>query len=130
MPEDFIYYYTLPEPPVFLVILGLFIGVTSGAAFEASLKQKVQEWLKNPYDPGMEQLSGLELRLPFLGICCGICLFLGAGLEIFSVSTPLALAISLPLTLFTGYLVWSQLGKQLQLLYRGGSQAMDLDSWE
>jgi hypothetical protein len=38
--------YNFPEPPYFLLIAGLFAGITSGAAFEATLKQKVQEWSK------------------------------------------------------------------------------------
>lgn len=123
-------YFYLPEPPYFLIVVGLFIAVTSGAAFEATLKEKVQEWLKSAYDPSIDKLKSLELRIPFLGICGGICIFLAAGLEVFSVPRWLSYGIALALTIVVAYLVWSQLGKLLKLLHQGGSQAIDLDAFE
>ena len=122
--------YYLPEPPYFLIVVGLFIGITSGAAFEATLKAKVYEWQQSPYDPSIDKLKSLELRIPFLGICGGICVFLAAGLEVFSASRWLAYGISLFLTILLAYLVWTQLGKLLKLLHQGGSQALDLDAFE
>ncbi|MGF1480970.1 MAG: hypothetical protein ACFB4I_16045 [Cyanophyceae cyanobacterium] len=124
------YYYYLPEPPYILLVVGLLAAIASGAAFEATLKQKVQEWAKSPYDPAIDKLKSLELRVPFLGICGGVCVFLAAGLEVFSIVRWLSYAVSLPLTLLIGYLVWSQLGKLLKLLHQGGSQAIDLDAFE
>jgi hypothetical protein len=38
-------------------------------------------------------------------------------------------AIALPMTIFIGALVWTQLGKLLDQLQRGGSKAIDLDSF-
>ena len=122
--------YTFPEPPYFLLIFGLFTGITSGAAFEAILKQKVQEWSKNRSTRTLAQMKGFQLLLPFLGISAGICIFLAAGLEIFGFPWWLSYSISLPLTLFIGVLVWSQLGKLLAQLERGGSKAIDLDAFE
>ncbi len=122
--------YTFPEPPYFLLIFGLFAGITSGAAFEAILKQKVQEWSKNRSTRTLAQMKGFQLLLPFLGISAGICIFLAAGLEIFGFPWWLSYSISLPLTLFIGVLVWSQLGKLLAQLERGGSKAIDLDAFE
>ena len=123
-------YYYLPEPPYVLLVIGLFVSITSGAAFEATLKQQVNEWIKSPYDPSIDKLKSLSLQVPFLGICGGICVFLAAGLEVFSISRWIAYAVALPLTLFIGYLVWSQLGKLLKLLHQGGSKALDLDAFD
>jgi cobalamin biosynthesis protein CobD/CbiB len=120
--------YSFPEPPYFLLIFGLFAGITSGAAFEATLKQRVQEWAKNRSTRSIAQLKGVQLLLPFLGIATGVCLFLTAGLEIFGFPTWLSYYVSIPLTLGTSALVWSQLGKLLVQLERGGSKALDLDS--
>jgi len=122
--------YYLHEPPYLLLVMGLLAGITCGAAFEATLKQKVQEWSKNRSSRSLAQMQGLPLFIPFLGISAGICVFLAAGLEIFSFPTFLAYTISLPLTLFIGWLVWYQLGKLLGQLERGGSKALDLDAWE
>lgn len=121
--------YYFPEPPYFLLIFGLFAGITSGAAFEATLKQKVQEWKKNRSTRTLAQMKGFQLLTPFLGIVFGICLFLSAGLEIFGFPPMLSYSIALPLTLFIGFLVWSQLGKLLLQLERGGSKALDLDAF-
>lgn len=122
--------YYFQEPPYLLLVMGLLAGITCGAAFEATLKQKVQEWAKNRSSRSLAQMQGFPLLIPFLGISAGICVFLAAGLEIFSFPTFLAYTISLPLTLFIGWLVWYQLGKLLAQLERGGSKAIDLDAWE
>jgi hypothetical protein len=118
--------YYLPEPPYFLIIAGLFIGITCGSAFEASLKSKVREMLKKPAD---EMLKGSGLQLPFLGICFGICVFLSAGLEVFLFDRWLSYAVSLPMTIFIGALVWTQLENVLKQLKFGGSKAIDLDAF-
>ncbi len=122
--------YNFPEPPYFLLVAGLFAGITSGAAFEATLKQKVREWSQNRSTRTLAQMKGFQLLLPFLGIAAGICVFLASGLEIFGFPSWLSYSISLPLTLLIGFLVWSQLGKLLAQLERGGSKALDLDAFE
>lgn len=121
--------YSFPEPPYVLLILGLFISLTSGIAFESVLKKSVQDWSKNRSTRTLATLQGIQLFLPFLGISLGICLFLSSGMEVFGFTTQLSYAIALPLTVLIGWLIWSQLGKILVQLERGGSQALDLDSW-
>lgn len=120
--------YNFPDPPYFLLVFGLFAGIVSGAAFEATLKQKVQEWSKQRSTRTLAQMQGVQLLLPFVGISAGICMFLAAGLEIFGIPSWLSYFVSLPLTLLISALVWSQLGKLLAQLERGGSKALDLDT--
>lgn len=120
--------YTFSEPPYFLLVFGLFAGLTSGLAFEATLKSKVQEWAQNRSTRTLAELNGFQLRLPFLGTSAGILVFLAAGLEFFGFPTLLAYSIALPLTLLTGLLIWTQLSRVLQQLERGGSKALDLDA--
>ncbi|MBD1831569.1 MULTISPECIES: hypothetical protein [Cyanophyceae] len=122
--------YYFPDPPYFLLVVGLFAGLTSGAAFEATLKQQVREWAKNRSTRTLAQMQGMQLQLPFLGICAGVCVFLVAGLEIFGFPGSLACGVSVPLTLFIGFLIWGQLKNLLLMLERGGSRALDLDVWE
>jgi hypothetical protein len=118
--------YYLPQPPYFLVIVGLFIGLTCGFAFEATLKSQIKEMLKRP---AAQMLKGSGLQLPFLGICVGICVFLSAGLEIFLFDRWLSYALSLPMTIFIAALVWIQLDSVLKQLKSGGSKAIDLDAF-
>jgi hypothetical protein len=122
--------YYLPEPPFFLLFCGFFTGVTCGLAFEATLKNKVQQWRTQATKTKQSQLSGISnLQFSFVGICVGICVFLAAGLEIFSYNRVLSYALALPLTLFIGGLVWSQLTKLIVQLLEGGSKAIDLDAY-
>lgn len=122
--------YYLPEPPYFLLIFGFLVGITCGSAFEATLKEKVNTWSKDSTIANLEKIQGTDLLLPFLGICIGICVFLSSGLEVFLMNPWIAYAIALPMTIFIGVLVWSQLGKLLLQLQKGGSKALDLDAFE
>jgi len=120
------YYYYLPEPPYFLLIAGLFIAITCGLAFEATLKQRVRAWFKSPSD---QLIQASLFRLPFLGICLGIAVFLSAGLEIFLYDRWLSYFLAVPVTILTGALVWTQLDKLLLQLKKGGSKSIDLDDF-
>ncbi len=120
--------YYFPDPPYFLLLAGLFIGVTSGAAFGKTLKQTVNEWSQKRSNQILQDLRGIQLKLPFLGMCIGICIFLASGLEIFAFPAWFAYSISTFLTIISAALVWSQLGQLLKALEQGGSKALDLDS--
>jgi tellurite resistance protein TehA-like permease len=123
--------YYLPEPPLFLIFVGLMMGVTCGLAFEATLKDKVNLWRTQPPKTKQSQLYGISLlQIPFIGICVGICVFLAAGLEVFIYSRVFAYGLSLLMTLFIGGLIWSQLQKLILVLLQGGSKALDLDAYE
>lgn len=122
-------YYLFPQPPYFLLIAGLLISLTSGVAFQAVMKDSVKEWAANRSTRSLANMRGISLFLPFLGMSAGACLFLSSGVEIFGFPTKFAYAIALPLTVFSSWLVWSQLGKILLQLEEGGSAAIDLDSF-
>ena len=122
--------YYLPEPPIGLLFFGFFIGITCGLAFDAALKQQVKQWQKEVKSGKPTDLSQMsKFLLPFTGVCVGICLFLGAGLEIFIYDRGISFAFAGPLTFLTAGLVWSQLKKLITQLLEGGSQALDLDAF-
>lgn len=118
------------DPPIILLISGLFIGLTCGKAFEATLKEKVQEWSRTKSTRVLSQLRGPQLLIPYVGICLGIWLFLSSGLWTYGFPVKVSGIISLGLTLATAILIWTQLGKLLTILAKGGSQALDLDALE
>jgi hypothetical protein len=120
--------YYFPEPPYILLVAGLLASLLSGVAFDALLKASVRDWSKNRSTRTLATLQGITLLTPYLGICAGVCVFLASGVQLFGFPTRLAYAISLPLTLLIGWLIWSQLGKILIQLEKGGSKAIDLDS--
>lgn len=120
--------YSVYDPPYVLLIAGLLASLASGLAFDKVLRQSVQDWAKNRSTRRLTDLQGTQLFLPFLGISIGVFLFLGAGMGIFGFPPQFSFGIALPLTLFSSWLVWSQLGKIFVQLERGGSSALDLDS--
>jgi len=122
--------YYLPEPPLGLLFFGFFIGVTCGLAFESTLKQQVNLWMKQGKKNKTIDMSSMSrLTLPFTGVCVGICVFLAAGLEIFTYNRVLSYAVSGALTLLIGGLIWTQLQKLIVQLLEGGSKALDLDAF-
>jgi hypothetical protein len=123
-----VYYYSF-DPPYFLLLASFLVSLASGVAFNAVLKQSVRDWQKNRSTRTLANLKGPQLLLPFVGIAAGAAVFLSAGVEIFGLPPKLAYGISVPMTLFIGWLVWSQLGKILVQLQEGGSQALDLDGF-
>lgn len=131
--------YGYPTPHYALLCFGLFIGITSGLAFQETLKQKVREWYKvrklnADADAAVQQgdlvniLQSATMRLPYFGIMIGVCVFLASGVEIFGFGTFGAYAFSAAMTLLTSMLIWYQLTKILTLLQEGGSESLDLES--
>jgi hypothetical protein len=122
-------YYFPADPPYFLLIAGLLVALTSGAAFSATLKQIVQKWSDARAMNQVAKLPTRQLVIPFLGISAGVCMFLCSGLEIFGFPNILAYAVGVPITLLSGLLVWFQLNSMLALAEREGYQAFNIDSW-
>lgn len=119
----------MTEPPYLLVVFGFLAAIASGAAFEASLKEKATQ-LRNKIElPSVKLREQLDLFTPFLGICGGVSIFLAGGLALFSVKLAVGYTISLILTALIGRLIWSQLIKLLIQLQEGGSQSIDLDAY-
>lgn len=117
-----------PEPPYFLLVAGLLIALTSGAAFAGTLKQIVQKWSSDRAREVVARLRTGQLLVPFLGILAGVCMFLSSGLEIFGFYGWLSYAVAVPLTLFIGLLIWFQLGSMFALVEQQGIKAIDIDS--
>jgi hypothetical protein len=123
-------YYFPQDPPYFILFAGLFAGITCGAAFDGALRQSVKAWSVDRANISLSTGDDKAIGIPFLGICLGIIFFLSAGLEIFGFPTWLAYSIALPLTVLIAILLWFQLQVVFKQLDRGGSPALDLDSWE
>lgn len=119
--------YTYYDPPYFLLIAGLFIGITSCTAFVVSLKQLLKQWSKNRSSRNIANLRGIQVFLPFLGVALGICIFLASCLQIFAFSALIAYSFSVPLTLAMAGLVWYQLTRLFMQLEQRGFKGINLD---
>ena len=125
--EDYYYFYML-QPPLVLLGLGFFISLTSGAAFQDTLKLKAREIVANE-DSIRDQLSVIALQLPLFGIGMGMSIFLASGLQIFFIPAWFGYSLSLPLTIATIGLLWKQLERVMGILREGGSAALEEDSF-
>jgi hypothetical protein len=119
----------ISEPPYFLLVAGLLVALTSGAAFSATLKQIVQKWSSARAAAAIAKLPTGQLVVPFLGISAGVCMFLSSGLEIFGFTAMLSYVVAGSLTLLIGLLVWVQLSSMLALVEKEGFQAINIDIW-
>lgn len=118
-----------PQPPYVLMVAGFLAAIAAGSAFSASLQQATQAWAKNPKASSLEDIRGLSLQLPYLGICIGMCVSLASGIQFFGFGAKFAYGLGAVMTVLMALLVWRQLGVILAQLQRGGSKALDLDAF-
>ncbi|MBE9144118.1 hypothetical protein [Planktothrix mougeotii] len=125
--------YNSADPPLLLLVAGLFIGITSCTAFVVTLKQLLKEWAKNRIDrqdacsTNLANLRGAQVFFPFLGVAVGICIFLASCLQVFAFSGIIAYGFSIPLTVLMAGLVWYQLTRLFNQLEERGLRGIDLD---
>lgn len=120
--------YLIGNPPFMLCLMGLLAGLTSGIAFQSTLKQTVRSWMNSDETVGLSKsiLTGY-IKFSYLGIMLGVFIFLGAGVGIFGFPTIGCYALSLVLTIGTGGLLWRQLSDILTVLEQEGSKGVDLE---
>jgi hypothetical protein len=127
--QEFCLYYYPTDPPYFLLVVGLFMGISCGAAFDATLKSNVKAWSADRANIRLANSGKLPLQIPFVGIAVGVGMFLTSGLSIFGFPDSLAAGLAIPMTLLTTLFLWIQLKGVFKELDQGGSAALDLDSW-
>ncbi|MBD2485668.1 hypothetical protein [Planktothrix sp. FACHB-1365] len=119
--------YNSADPPLLLLVAGLFIGITSCTAFVVTLKQLLKEWSKNRSTRNLANLRGTQVFFPFSGVALGICIFLASCLQVFAFSGIIAYGFSIPLTVLMAGLVWYQLTRLFNQLEERGLRGIDLD---
>ncbi|MBD2178271.1 hypothetical protein H6F42_15240 [Pseudanabaena sp. FACHB-1998] len=123
-------YYFPSDPPYFLFAISLVAGLACGRAFEVTLRNLVQIWSKSKSSRVLLELKSASIKVPYLGMTISIAIFMATGLEVFGLPTLFGYIVAVPITLGIALLVWRQLGQMLVELDRGGSAALDLDSFE
>ena len=119
----------LPDPPYFSLIAGLVISFLCGKAFEVTLRQQIERWSQSRSSRILLQLQGVQLVLPFVGMCVGACVFLGSGVTVFGFPSGISYCLAIPLTSLAGGLIWTQLKTLLMQLQEGGSEALKIDAF-
>ncbi|MFQ3583619.1 MAG: hypothetical protein SNJ85_01605 [Cyanobacteriota bacterium] len=122
--------YTFVNPPIYSAIaLFSFFAIIFGIIFKDKLEYQVAFWHLS-----RDSQAQIRYRTPGVILTYGLCClftfgFVAACLYVFGLSLALAGLVSGILVLFTGGLVWWQMGSLLELLVMGGSQAIDIDSY-
>lgn len=122
--------YYSPQPPFLVVVIGVFIAVTFGTAFQRLLEQKLRDSYRNVKQESsfkIDRAADPAIAVTYAGICLGTWVFLGGGLLVLGFGIIPSYGVSLLLTLFTSALVWDQINDVLVQLKEGGSQALELD---
>lgn len=122
-------YYYIPQPPVFLPVIGLLIGLIFGAVFQKQLEPIADSWRRNPQGKNAFSLNDQNLQLSYTGICLGVWLFLGGGFRVLGFGSIGAYGFALPITLGTGAFMWQQFGEMLLEVKEKGSKSLDLDEY-
>ncbi len=123
-------YYFPSDPPYFLFAISLLAGLACGRSFEVTLRTLVNKWSVSKSSRVILELKSGSIKVPYLGMTISIAVFMSTGLEIFGLPTLFGYVVAIPLTVGITLLVWRQLGQMLIELERGGSAALDLDSFE
>ncbi|MEA5477531.1 hypothetical protein VB774_07845 [Pseudanabaena galeata UHCC 0370] len=123
-------YYFPSDPPYFLFAISLVAGIACGRSFEVTLRNLVNIWSSSKSSRVMLELKSASIKVPYLGMTISIAVFMSTGLEVFGFPTLFGYIIAIPLTVGIALLVWRQLGQMLIELEKGGSAALDLDSFE
>ena len=123
-------YYFPAEPPYFLFAISLMAGLACGRSFEMTLRNLVNKWSTSKSSRVMLELKSASIKVPYLAMSVSIAIFMATGLEIFGLPTLFGYIVAIPFTVAIAFLIWRQLGQMLIELERGGSAALDLDSFE
>lgn len=120
--------YYPPQPPFLVAVMGVFVAITCGAAFQNLLEQKLRESYQNVNQASSFKIDGKDsaIAITYWGICLGIWIFLGGGLMILGFGIIPSYGVALLLTIFTAALVWDQINDVLSQLKDGGSKALEL----
>lgn len=118
----------MPQPPFLVAVIGVFISITCGSAFQNLLAQKLRESYKNVGQKSSFKIETKDsaIATTYAGICLGVWIFLGGGLLILGFGIIPSYGVALLLTIGTASLVWNQINDVLLQLKEGGSKSLEL----
>ena len=118
------------NPPVYtLIMVTNFFAIAFGFIFKDMLEYQVSEWNTKRQSQSQINYKTPNLIVAYLGLCISLLVFVGASLSVFCSIYWIAYGLSAIVVLPTALLIWVQLGSMLILLVRGGSEAVDIDSY-
>lgn len=120
--------YWQSQPPYALIGIGLLVALLCGLTFARQVGDRLEDWKQDrlPLLP----LGRFTTVMPYAGIVVGTILFVGAGLQVFGFGAGSSFLLALPLAVFTGAGLWSQLENLMRQVEEGTFTAADFDFFE
>ncbi|NJL36812.1 MAG: hypothetical protein HC899_08635 [Leptolyngbyaceae cyanobacterium SM1_4_3] len=118
------------NPPVFtLIMVSNFFAIAFGFIFKDILEYQVAQWDANRQSQSKINYATPHAIAAYLGLTVCLVVFMAASFSVFSLVWWFAIGLAAIVVVPTALLIWFQLGSMLSLLVRGGSQAVDIDSY-
>lgn len=111
------------------ILLTTFFAIALGFVFKDMLEYQVDFWAKNRKTQTKIDYKKPQLFIAYLGLTLCLTLFVGECLSVFKIGYLFASGLALIVVLPTALLMWVQLGSMLDLLSRGGSEAISIDAY-
>jgi hypothetical protein len=112
-----------------IILLTTFFAIAFGFVFKDMLEYQVDFWAKNRQTQAKIDYKKPQMLVAYLGLTFFLTFFLGECLSVFKIGYLFAGGIALFVVLPTALLMWLQLGSMLELLSRGGSEAISIDTY-
>lgn len=112
-----------------IILLTTFFAIAFGFVFKDMLEYQVDFWAKNRQTQSKIDYKKPQMLVAYLGLTFFLTFFLGECLSVFKIGYLFAGGIALFVVLPTALLMWLQLGSMLELLSRGGSEAISIDTY-
>ncbi|WP_204105173.1 MULTISPECIES: hypothetical protein [Spirulina sp. CCY15215] len=111
------------------ILLTTFFAIALGFVFKDMLEYQVDFWAKNRQTQAKIDYKKPQMLIAYLGLTFFLTFFVGECLSVFQIGYLFAGGIALFVVLPTALLMWLQLGSMLELLSRGGSEAISIDTY-
>ena len=112
-----------------IVLIALVFAVAFGLIFKAMLEYQVNLWHDNRQTQERIHYNNTQTKLAYLGMSIFMFICVGQSLHILGFFTTLAFGTAAIVTIPTALLIWFQLGSMLELIVKGGSAAIDIETY-
>lgn len=112
------------------ILFTTFFAIATGFIFKDMLEYQVEYWNLNWKTVPKIRYDQPQAKIAYLLLTVFLTLFVWECLSVFRIGLLFSGGIALLTVLPTALLIWVQLGSMLELLVQGGSQAIDIDSYE
>lgn len=119
---------SLPFISTFIAIV-TFLAIANGFIFKDSLEYQVERWNRNRATQTAIEYQRPHLIFAYLCLTFFLFCFVAACLSVFQIGYLLAIGLGAAVVLPLALLIWVQLGSMLALLVKGGSRAIDIDTF-